>query len=148
VGFGLGGAAGTLAGVLLLLGSPFCVGAAVLGAAAGGPVAALGRVSLAGVPPFAPFAALALLFSAAAALPAGWALPLGAALLAAAAAQLGAVGRRSGGAGSAPRAAAEGRGGLLVAGPAWLLLFLALALGAALPEPVAAALAEAARLVR
>ncbi len=151
VGFGLGGAAGTLAGVLLLLGLPFCVGAAVLGAAAGGPVvAALGRVSLAGMPPFAPFVALASLFSAVAALPAGLALPLGAAVLAAAAAQLGAVGRSLGGAHPpAPRTAAADRGGgPLVAGPAWLLLGFALALGAALLEPVAAALAEAARLNR
>jgi hydrogenase-4 component F len=140
VGFGLGGAAGTLAGVLLLLGLPFSVGAAVFGAAAGGPVAAaLGRVSLAGMPPFAPFAGLALLFSAVAALPAAAALPLGAALLAAVAARLRAL--------SAPRVAAA-PGGLLMAGPAWLSLACALALGAALPEPVAAALVEAARLVR
>ncbi len=145
VGFGLGGAAGTLAGVLLLVGLPFCVGAAVLGAAAGSPVlAALGRVSLAGMPPFAPFAALALVFSAAAALPAGLALPLGAALLAATAAQLGAFRWRTAG-GAVPPAP---RVGLLVAGPAWLSLFFAFALGVALPEPVAAALAEAARLVR
>ena len=48
------------------------------------------------------------------------------------------VGRRRG----------AGRGGLLVVAPPWLLLFFALALGAMLPERVAAALAEAARLVR
>ncbi len=84
-----------------------------------------------------------------AALPAGLALPLGAAVLAAAAAQLGAVGRRSGnGALSAPRVGSDSRGDLLMAVPAWLLLGLALALGAALPEPVASALAEAARQVR
>jgi hypothetical protein len=102
------------------------------------------------MPPFAPFVALASLFSAVAALPAGLALPLGAAVLAAAAAQLGAVGRSLGGAHPpAPRTAAADRGGgPLVAGPAWLLLGFALALGAALPEPVAAALAEAARLNR
>ncbi len=149
VGFGLGGAAGNLAGVLLLLAAPFCIGAAVLGAAAGGPVAALGRVSLAGVPPFAPFVALALLFSTVAALPGGWALPLGAALLAAAAAQLGAAGRRRRGGAPLVGNAAAGRGGALVVVPPWLLLGLALALGWALPEPVAAVLAEAAaRLAR
>lgn len=149
VGFGLGGAAGTLAGVLLLLAVPFCVGAAVLGAAAGGPAAALGRTALAGMPPFAPFVALTLLFSAVAALPAGWALPLGAALLAATAAQLGAAGRRRGGGTSPAAGAAAGWSGLLVVVPPWLLLGLALALGAALPEPVAAVLAlSAAGLAR
>lgn len=142
VGFGLGGAAGEQAGVLLLLGLPFSVGAAVLGAVAGGPVAALGRASLAGMPPFAPFVALALLFSAVAALPAAWALPIGAALLVAAAAQLGA-------AAAGPGAdSAIGRPGLLVLGPPWLLLALTLALGAALPERAAAVLAEAARFAR
>ena len=156
LGFGLGGAAGDLAGVLLLLALPFSVGAAVLGAAVGGPVAGLGRVSLAGMPPFAPFVALLLLFSTMAALPPGWALPLGAALLLAAAGQLGAAARaaRDGGGrgrGALPAsgaAAGAGRGGLLVSAPPWLLLFFALALGAMLPERVAAALAEAARLVR
>jgi hydrogenase-4 component F len=147
VGFGLGGAAGALAGVLLLLGLPFCVGAAVLGAAAGGPVAALGRVSLAGMPPFAPFVALVLLFSAAAALPAELALPLGAALLAAAGAQLGAAAALGRGGALAARAAGA-PAGLFVLGPPWLLLCFALVLGAALPESVAAALAEAARLAR
>lgn len=142
VGFGLGGAAGNGAGVLLLLGLPFCVGAAVLGAATGGPVAALGRVSLAGMPPFVPFAAVVLLFSAVAALPAALALPLGAALLAATVAQLGAAGRNGGGAAVASRAAGPGAT-LLVAGPAWALLGLALALGVALPEPMATALAGA-----
>jgi hydrogenase-4 component F len=142
VGFGLGGAAGTLAGVLLLLGLPFCVGAAVFGAAMGGPVAALGRLSLAGMPPFVPFVALVSLFSAVAALPAVVALPLGAALLAVAAAQLGAVGRKGGGA-LAVASRAAGRGALLLAVPAWVLLGVALALGAALPEAVATALAGA-----
>ncbi len=147
VGFGLGGAAGSLAGVLLLLGLPFCVGAAVLGAAAGGPVAALGRVSLAGMPPFAPFVGLVLLFSAVAALPAAVALPLGSAVLLAAAAQLGtAAGPGRGGASAGRRAGSSG--GPLVSVPPWVLLGLALALGAALPEPVAAVLAEAARLAR
>jgi hydrogenase-4 component F len=150
LGFGLGGGAGDLAGVLLLLALPFAVGAAVLGAEVGGPVGGLGRLALAGMPPFAPFMALLLLFSTVAALPAGLALPLGLALLLAAAAQLGAAaGARGGGGGSAASGASGARrGGLLVAGPAWLLLASALALGALLPERVAAALAEAARLVR
>jgi hydrogenase-4 component F len=151
LGFGLGGAAGDLAGVLLLLALPFSVGAAVLGSEAGGPVAGLGRLSLAGMPPFAPFVALLLLFSTVAALPAGLALPLGVALLLAAAAQLGAAARAArGGGGALPASGAPraGRGGLLVVGPPWLLLFFVLVLGAMLPERVAAALAEAARLVR
>lgn len=140
VGFGLGGAAGVSAGILLMLGLPFCVGAAALGGAAGGPVlAALGRLSLAGMPPFVPFVALLTLFSAVAALPAGAALPLGAALLAAGAAQLAAVGRHGGGGD-----AARGEGGALLAGPVWAFLGLAIALGAALPEALATALAGAA----
>jgi hydrogenase-4 component F len=147
LGAGLGGAAGDGAAALLLLALPFCVGAAVLGAASGVPVAVLGRVSLAGMPPFAPFAAVVLLFSAVAALPAGLALPLGAALLATTATQLGAAAWKARGRGALPHAAA-GRGRLLVSAPAWLLLGLALALGAALPEGVAAALAEAASLAR
>lgn len=140
VGFGLAGAAGNLAGALLLLGLPFCVGAAVFGAAAGASTAAaavLGRVSLAALPPFAPFAGLASLFSAVAALPAHFALPLGAALLLAVAGQLRALS-------AFPATAEAGRGGLLAAGPAWVSVGLALALGAALPGPVAAVLAEAA----
>ena len=103
------------------------------------------------MPPFAPFVALVLLFSAVAALPAGLALPLGVALLAAAAAQLGAAAGRHAVAAARCRrghpAAQDGEGCSLSA-PPWLLLFLALVLGAALPERVAAALAEAARLVR
>lgn len=143
VGFGLGGAAGTLAGVLLLLGLPFCIGAAALGAVAGGPVAALGRLSLAGMPPFVPFVALVSLFSAVAVLPAVAALPLGATLLAIAAAQLGAVARRGSGAPAVAASRAADRGALLLVAPAWVLLGLALALGAALPEAVATALAGA-----
>jgi formate hydrogenlyase subunit 3/multisubunit Na+/H+ antiporter MnhD subunit len=123
----------------------------VLGAEAGGAVAGLGRLSLAGMPPFAPFVALLLLFSTVAALPKGLALPLGVALLLAAAAQLGAAARAArGGGGALPASGAPRaeRGGLLVVGPPWLLLFFVLVLGAMLPERVAAALAEAARLVR
>lgn len=148
VGFGLGGAAGGLAGVLLLVGAPFCTGAALLGP--GGRAGALGRAALAGMPPFAPFVALALLLSAVAALRPGLALPLGAVVLAATAAQLGAAGRPWRGAGS-PGGGSADRGLarlLLVSGPPWVLLGLALALGAALPERVAGALAEAARLAR
>lgn len=143
VGFGIGGAAGALAGALLLLGLPFCVGAAALGARVGGSVAALGHLSLAGMPPFAPFAALVSLFSAVASLPAATALPLGAALLTVAAVQLVAAGRIGGGAGSISPSIVPGRGAPRLAGPAWVLLALALVLGAALPEAVATALAGA-----
>jgi len=169
--FGLGGVAGTMAGLLLLMGHSLGKGAVAFGighaaqmrgrqgiAELGGLCAshpalgwalALAIAALVGMPPFALFAGEFLLLTELAAR--GWwlLLPLGLGLLGMVAAMIAVLLTLC--LGDAGPAAPRRRGGwtraeAMVLGPLWLLLALALLLGVALPEPLAALLAEAARL--
>lgn len=169
IGFGLGGAAANLAGLLHMLGHSLCKSAVFFGvghaaqvkgtqriAEIGGLAASrpwlgwglvLGIAAVAGLPPFALFASEFLLLTEVVARAWWLALPLGLGLLAAAAAKIHAMQALCLGEPTPDARGAPGRGGraeALALGPLWLHLLLALLLGAALPGPLAALLAEGA----
>jgi hydrogenase-4 component F len=171
--FGLGGAAGNLAGLLHMLGHSlvksavfFAVGAAaqlkgsqkvadIGGLAVRHPglgwALALGIAALAGFPPFLLFVSEFAMLTEAASRNAWLILPLGIGLLVAAAALVGALQGLCLGAPTPDRPAPEAfglPGGLLWATiPAWLHLALAMVLALAAPAAVGALLREAARLL-
>ncbi|MCQ4161302.1 hydrogenase 4 subunit F [Roseomonas sp. GC11] len=167
--FGLGGPA-ALAGVLHMLGHSlvksalfFLVGRATLlkgsqrledlrGLVAGHPglgwALVLGFLAIAGLPPFSLFSSEFLMIQQSAARLPWLALPLGLGLLVAALALLRAMQALCLGPATPdarPPAPAWG-GSWAVLGPAWAHLLAALVLGLALPAPLAALLAEAARI--
>lgn len=170
--FGLGGAAANLAGLLLLLGHALGKGAVAFGIGHAGQVRgrqgiaemgglcashprlgwalALAVAALAGMPPFASFAGAFLLLTEIAAR--GWwalLLPFALGLLGVVAAMI--AGLQELCLGDAGGEGPRRRGGwsraeAMALGPLWLLLAAALVLGVALPGPLAALLAEAARI--
>jgi hydrogenase-4 component F len=167
--FGLGGATANLAGLLHMLGHSLCKSAVFFGvghaaqlkgsqktADIGGLVAshpglgwalALGIAAVAGLPPFGLFASEFLLLTEAAATRWWLIAPLGIGLLVAAAAKIHTLqalclGDATPDAAEAPPAWTE----RTTLGPIWLHLGLALILGAALPAPLSALLAAAARI--
>lgn len=169
--FGLGGSAANMAGLLLLLGHALGKGAAAFGighaeqvkgrqeiAEMGGLCAshprlgwalALAIAALVGMPPFALFAGLFLLLTELAARGTWLLLPLGLGLLGMVAAMVTALQElclAGAGAEAPQRRGGWTRAEAMALGPLWLLLVLALLLGVALPGPLAALLAEAARI--
>jgi hydrogenase-4 component F len=168
IGFGLGGAASNLAGLLHMLGHSLCKSAVffgighaaqvkgtqkidgISGLAASRPALGWGLVvaiaAVAGLPPFALFASEFLLLTEVVSRQWWLSLPLGLGLLTAAAAKIHTMqalclGEATPDARDAPRGR---RAEALALGPLWLHLLLAALLGAALPGPLAALLAEAA----
>ncbi|MFC7544265.1 proton-conducting transporter membrane subunit [Siccirubricoccus deserti] len=169
VAFGFGGATANLAGLLHMLGHSLCKSAVFFGlghaaqlkgtqkiAGIGGLVAshpglgwglAIAVAAVAGLPPFALFASEFLLLTEVVARAWWWSLPLGLGVMMAAAAkvqtlQLMCFGEPTPDAPDAPARWAEAT----TLGPLWLHLGLALLLGLALPGPLAALLAAAARI--
>jgi hydrogenase-4 component F len=169
IAFGLGGAAANFAGLLHMLGHSLCKSAVFFGvghaaqvkgtqklAQIGGLVAshpalgwglAIAIAAVAGLPPFALFASEFLLLSEIAARAWWWVVPLGLGVLLAAAAkvhtmQLLCLGDPTP---DGPEAPARWTDATTL-GPIWVHLGLALMLGVALPGPLAALLAAAARI--
>lgn len=169
--FGLGGPAGNMAGLLLMLGHALSKGAVAFGIShaerargrqgiveMGGLCAShpalgwalmLAIAALAGMPPFTLFAGVFLLLTELAARGSWVLLPLGLGLLGVVAAMVTVLQELC--LGDAGAEAPRRRGGwtraeAMALGPLWLLLVLALMLGVALPGPLAALLAEAARI--
>ncbi|MBL6076998.1 hydrogenase 4 subunit F [Belnapia sp. T18] len=163
-GFGFGGAAGNLAGLLHMIGHSltksavfFGIGAAVrlrgsqriadlgglcLAAPGLGWALAIGIAAVAGLPPFALFASEYLLVSEAAAGHPWAILPLGLGLLVAVAAKVQTLQALC--FGDLPPDRAAGKVDWTSLGPVWAHLLLALLLGMALPGPLRRMLAEAA----
>ena len=163
-GFGFGGAAGNLAGLLHMLGHSLAKSAVFFGLGAairlrgsqritdlGGLCAAqpalgwalaIGIAAVAGLPPFALFASEYLLATVVAAEHAWAILPLGLGLLVAVAAKIRVLQALC--FGDPAPGMAEGRVDWTSLGPVWAHLVLALLLGVALPGPLRAMLGEAA----
>jgi hydrogenase-4 component F len=174
IGFGLGGAAAALAGLLHMLGHSLCKSAVFFGIghaaqvkgtqkiaeigglAASRPTLGWGLVAaiaaVAGLPPFALFASEFLLLTEVVSRQWWLSLPLGLGLLAAAAAKIHTMqalclGEATPDARDSGAPPGRRRAEALALGPLWLHLLLAALLGAALPGPLAALLAEAAALL-